>query len=43
MKKLLVVTAAVAGAVSVLSRRRHATAASDSALWSEAVKAPADR
>ncbi len=39
MKKLVVLTAAVAGAVSILSRRKRGADA-DSALWSEAVKAP---
>ena len=37
MKKLLVLSAAVAGAVSVMSRRKRAATA-DSALWSEAVQ-----
>ena len=39
MKKLLVLAVAVAGAASVLSRRKKA-AATDSALWHEAVKQP---
>ena len=39
MKKLLILGAAVAGAVSIISRRKRGAEA-DSALWSEAVKSP---